>query len=67
LKLDPTFVKAYERKGRCQMMMKQFDKAMATFDAGLKLEPDNQALQNGKREANMKVMGFGVSDEERKM
>ena len=45
LKLDPTFVKAYERKGKCKMMMKEFDKAMKVFEEGLKVDPDHQGCK----------------------
>jgi len=37
LKLDPNFVKAYVRLGKIQHFLKQYHKAIATFDKGLAL------------------------------
>jgi len=65
LKHDPKFVKAYERMGKCHMLMKKFDKAMQAFEEGLKLDPENAVCQSGKREAQMKIMGFGQTEEDR--
>ena len=52
LEIDPNFVKAYLRKGTCHHLMKEYHKALATFDKGLKIDPDNKDLQ----EAKMKTM-----------
>jgi len=46
--LDPTFVKAYARKGTCHHLMKEYHKAMADFDAGLKLDPTNKECKEGR-------------------
>ncbi|CAN6252531.1 unnamed protein product [Urochloa humidicola] len=49
LELDPTFTKGYTRKGAIQFFMKEYDKAMETYQAGLKLDPSNQELLDGVR------------------
>eukprot|EP01104_Vermistella_antarctica_P008444 TRINITY_DN2108_c1_g1_i1.p1 TRINITY_DN2108_c1_g1~~TRINITY_DN2108_c1_g1_i1.p1 ORF type:complete len:555 (-),score=195.52 TRINITY_DN2108_c1_g1_i1:1320-2984(-) len=47
LELDPTFVKAYSRKGHIQFFCKEYTKAMNTYQKGLKLDPENQELRTG--------------------
>jgi len=47
LSLDPSFVKAYSRKGTSQYFLKQYHKCLETYDKGLKLDPDNQELIDG--------------------
>jgi len=42
---DPTFVKAYLRKGKIQHFLKQYHKAIETYESGLKIEPNNQELK----------------------
>jgi len=37
--IEPTFVKAYIRKGKIQHFLKNYMKALETFDKGLKLDP----------------------------
>ncbi|AQK73115.1 Hsp70-Hsp90 organizing protein 3 [Zea mays] len=49
LELDPTFTKGYTRKGAIQFFMKEYDKAMETYQAGLKHDPKNQELLDGVR------------------
>ncbi|CAD6250089.1 unnamed protein product [Miscanthus lutarioriparius] len=49
LELDPTFTKGYTRKGAIQFFMKEYDKAMETYQAGLKHDPNNQELLDGVR------------------
>jgi len=39
LELDPKFVKAYARKGTCHHFMKEYHKAMKSFEDGLKIDP----------------------------
>lgn len=49
IELDPTFVKGYTRKGAVQFFMKEYDKALETYQAGLKQEASNQELLDGVR------------------
>ncbi|CAL5432718.1 unnamed protein product [Camellia sinensis] len=49
IELDPTFVKGYSRKGAIQFFMKEYDKALETYQEGLKHEPQNQELLDGIR------------------
>lgn len=42
LELDPNFNKGYLRKGQCHFMMKDYHKALETYDRGLKLFPEVQ-------------------------
>lgn len=48
LKLDPNFVKAYVRKGKIQHFLKQYHKAVETFNQGLAIDPRNAELLEGK-------------------
>eukprot|EP00879_Flechtneria_rotunda_P009158 GHRR01009588.1.p1 GENE.GHRR01009588.1~~GHRR01009588.1.p1 ORF type:complete len:493 (+),score=199.13 GHRR01009588.1:1014-2492(+) len=47
IELAPDFAKGYSRKGTLQYFMKEYDKAIATYEIGLKHEPDNQELKDG--------------------
>lgn len=49
IELDPTFVKGYTRKGAVQFFMKEHDKALETYQEGLKHDPNNQELLDGVR------------------
>lgn len=44
--LDPTYVKAYTKKGSCHFAMKEYHKALDIYEKGLKLQPDNQELKD---------------------
>lgn len=39
--LNPTYVKAYTKKGICHFAMKEYHKALAAYEKGLELAPDN--------------------------
>lgn len=69
LEIDPKFVKAYARKGTIQHMMKEYHKALATFDKGLSLDPDNKDCREGKMKTTQAIQsgayGGGQGDEER--
>ncbi|KAH6818117.1 stress-inducible protein [Perilla frutescens var. frutescens] len=49
IELDPTFSKGYTRKGAIQFFMKEHDKALETYQEGLKHDPQNQELLDGIR------------------
>ncbi|KAG8374768.1 hypothetical protein BUALT_Bualt10G0030100 [Buddleja alternifolia] len=49
IELDPTFAKGYTRKGAVQFFMKDHDKALETYQEGLKHDPHNQELLDGVR------------------
>jgi stress-induced-phosphoprotein 1 len=48
LEIDPVFVRAYVRKGNCHILMKEFHKALKSFEDGLKIDPNNQECKDGK-------------------
>ncbi|CAA7391681.1 unnamed protein product [Spirodela intermedia] len=47
IELDPSFSKGYTRKGAIQFFMKEYDKALETYQEGLKLDPNNPELMDG--------------------
>ncbi|KAG6481691.1 hypothetical protein ZIOFF_058310 [Zingiber officinale] len=49
IELDPSFSKGYTRKGAIQFLMKEYDKALETYQEGLKHDPNNQELMDGVR------------------
>jgi stress-induced-phosphoprotein 1 len=52
ISIDPKFVKAYLRKGTCHHFLKEYHKALDTYDKGLKLDSENKEL----KEARLKTM-----------
>uniref|UniRef100_A0A0C9RGH3 TSA: Wollemia nobilis Ref_Wollemi_Transcript_28244_2339 transcribed RNA sequence n=1 Tax=Wollemia nobilis TaxID=56998 RepID=A0A0C9RGH3_9CONI len=49
IELDPAFTKGYTRKGAVQEFMKEYDKALETYQEGLKHDESNQELLDGVR------------------
>jgi stress-induced-phosphoprotein 1 len=49
LALDPSFVKGWARKGNCHHLIKEYHKALDSFDKGLKLDPTNKDCLEGKQ------------------
>ncbi|KAI4315293.1 hypothetical protein L6164_028119 [Bauhinia variegata] len=49
IEFDPTFSKGYTRKGAIQFFMKEYDKALETYQEGLKHDSNNQELLDGIR------------------
>ncbi|KAJ7952463.1 Hsp70-Hsp90 organizing protein [Quillaja saponaria] len=47
IELDPFFCKGYTRKGAIQFFMKEYDKALETYQEGLKHDRNNQELLDG--------------------
>lgn len=66
LKLDPTFVKAYSRKGVSHFFMKEYHKALQAYEKGLKLDPANEECKAGRDTTIQKVQSSnsGAVDEE---
>lgn len=62
--MDPTFVKAYLRKGKIQHFLKQYHKALSTYDEALKLEPTNEEVLEAKRATIVSIQSSD-SDPER--
>ncbi|XP_050375862.1 hsp70-Hsp90 organizing protein 2 [Argentina anserina] len=49
IELDPTFSKGYTRKGAVQYFMREYEKALETYQEGLKHDPGNPDLVDGVR------------------
>lgn len=47
IELNPTFGKGYARKAAVQFFMKEYDKALETYQEGLKHDPENEELREG--------------------
>ena len=47
LALDPKYVKAWSRLGAIQFFMKEYHKALESYQKGLDLEPENQDCKDG--------------------
>ena len=55
IKLDPTYVKAYIRKGKIQHCIKEFHKALSTFEEAAKLDPHNEDLAEARRATQIAI------------
>lgn len=55
LEIDPTFVKAYIRKGNIHFFMKEFHKCLTVYEKGLKLDPKNKELQQGLMKTQIRI------------
>lgn len=44
--IDPTYVKAYTKKGNCHFAMKEYHKALTAYEKGLELAPENAELKD---------------------
>ena len=49
IRLAPDFAKGYSRKGHLQFFMKEYEKALETYDTGLKHDPANSELKEGRQ------------------
>ena len=50
LELDPKFVKAYIRKAKIQHFLKQYHKALETYEKGLAVDSTASELVQGKQQ-----------------
>lgn len=69
IELDPSFVRGYARKGAIQFFMKEYHKALESYQAGLKYDENNQELLEGIQRciAQIEAANRGaVSEEELK-
>lgn len=57
-------MKAYIRKGKTQHFLKQYHKALTTYDQALEIEPGNQEVLEAKR-ATMIAIQNSESDPDR--
>lgn len=46
IELDPTYVKAYIKKGTCHFALKEYHKAINVYEQGLKLSPNNEEIKD---------------------
>ena len=47
IELDPNYVKAYPKKGNCHFAMKEYHKALESYEKGLKIDPNNAECREG--------------------
>jgi len=66
--LDPTYVKAWARKGDIEVVMKENHKAIDSYRKGLEIDPENATCKEGLRKVTAMVnMGSAnMSEDERK-
>lgn len=67
LELDPLFLRAFQRKATCHIMMKELHKAIDTYEKGMKLFPTDQELKDGYYKAinQINTTRSAEDDEER--
>jgi len=68
VEIDPTFAKGWLRKGNAHHCLKQYHKAIESFDNGLKHDPNNQEIQQSivaTTNAIQKQNQEGISEEQR--
>jgi stress-induced-phosphoprotein 1 len=65
LEMDKTYVKAWAKKGDIEFFMKEYHKALDSYQAGLQLEPDNSLCKDGIRKTMEKIQTSNGPDSER--
>jgi len=55
IELDETYIKAYSRLATIQFFMKEYHKAIETYQKALKIEPDNEDLKQGLQRTHNKI------------
>ena len=67
IELRPEFAKGYSRKAHVQFFMKEYEKAIETYERGLTFDPANQELKDGvqrcRQSINKFMMGTASEDE----
>ena len=69
IELAPEFPKGYSRKGHLQYFMKEYNKALETYETGLKHDPENSELKEGMRRCITAINSMNrgdMTEEERK-
>lgn len=64
IELAPEFGKGYSRKGHLQYFMKEYTKAMKTYEDGLKHDPESQELKDGLKRCVMAINAQNSGAEE---
>eukprot|EP00658_Telonema_sp_P-2_P030595 TRINITY_DN23078_c0_g1_i9.p1 TRINITY_DN23078_c0_g1~~TRINITY_DN23078_c0_g1_i9.p1 ORF type:complete len:166 (-),score=81.63 TRINITY_DN23078_c0_g1_i9:227-724(-) len=66
LKIKPDFVKAHARKAHACFWTKQYNKALQSYEDGLKIDADNAECKEGKMRTMAKIqeMATGEGDED---
>jgi tetratricopeptide (TPR) repeat protein len=47
IELDPTFLKGYVRKAKVQFLLGDYENAMATYQEGMRCDPNNPEVLDG--------------------
>ena len=63
LELNPTFVKAFARKGAAYFFTKQYHKALQAYEDGRKLDPNHEECVEGRQRTLMKIQEQASSGE----
>lgn len=58
IELKPDFAKGYSRKAHVQFFMKEYEKAMETYQKGLEFDPQNQELKDGIQRCQQSINKF---------
>lgn len=68
LELDPKYVKAWAKKADIEFFMKEYHKALDSYQKGLDLDKDNVACKQGLRKVQMKIQeqNYNSNEDEQK-
>lgn len=55
LEIDPKYVKAWAKKGDVEFFMKEYHKALESYQKGLELDPNSQLCKEGFQKTQMKI------------
>lgn len=58
IELNPEFVKGYSRKANVKFLMKEYEKALETYEKGLTYAPDSTELKDGVRRCQQQIQRF---------